>query len=82
MKPYKHQKQKILNLFGLTYLRIHLFVTSWHPQQLICHFLKSKPEQTGSLTNNQHFIKGAHPNQTTGSKVTTINAVFIGNNTV
>jgi hypothetical protein len=51
-------------------------VPSWHRQQLICHFLKSKQEQTESLINNQHFIKAAHPNQTTGSKVKTINAVF------
>jgi hypothetical protein len=42
---------------------------SWHPQQLNIQLLKSKLGQDESQFNNLHFIKGANPHQTTGSKV-------------
>jgi hypothetical protein len=66
LKPKEHQKKEI---FGEKYLEIHVQIPSWHLQQHNIQLLKSKLSQDESPFNNLNFIKGAHPHQTTGSKV-------------
>jgi hypothetical protein len=61
---------KICIIFGEKYLEIHVHVPFKHPQQHSCHLPKSNLCQDESLFNSEHFIKKAHPHQTTSSKVT------------
>jgi hypothetical protein len=55
------RKRKFCIIFRGKYLKIHVQVPSWHPQQHICHLQKSEPSLYDSLANILHFTHIRRP---------------------